>query len=321
MEPTELSQHTSDVIDQFLDFVQVDLDFELFDFAPDSSDGILDPLEPLHRESELFSEVLVNNAERSASVNLGENDDISFPNAEYRDPAIQVLVDSPTQCTDAGSGIAKSLLGVNLEVASKQDLEQSNSENNVTKSTTRRRRTTRCSGRAPSKEALRKKRWRDTLTNDRREMIKKREREQKRRRFHKLNEEGRAEHRRRDRLRKARERIMENPTQKAERLRRERQRKAAIRARKKQEAVADGHEEDYNTCTGDAHGAGELSQAINMDVELLAVQSTLTSADREASEGSISNLSNTAAWRTEVCESELVNEMFSNADRNLLKDS
>ncbi len=92
----------------------------------------------------------------------------------------------------------------------------------------------------PSKEALRKKRWRQTLSQDRKEMIKKREREQKRRRFHNLSEEGRAEHRLKDRIRKARERNLETTEQKRIRLNRERQRKAQLRAKRKASAVKKG---------------------------------------------------------------------------------
>ncbi len=87
--------------------------------------------------------------------------------------------------------------------------------------------------RKPSKEAIRKKRWRDTLSTERKERIKKREREQKRLRFHLLSEEGRAEHRKRDRIRKARERNCETSAQKEARLARERKRKAMLRAKRK----------------------------------------------------------------------------------------
>lgn len=87
-------------------------------------------------------------------------------------------------------------------------------------------------GNAPSKEALRKKRWRETLSPGRREGIKKREREQKKKRFRSLSEEGRAQHRRRDRIRKARERDAESPACREERLARERARKQALRARR-----------------------------------------------------------------------------------------
>lgn len=85
-------------------------------------------------------------------------------------------------------------------------------------------------GRPQSKEALRKKRWRKTLSPGRRERIKEREREQKRRRFRSLSDEGRAQHRQRDRIRKARERDAETPAQREERLARERERKQALRA-------------------------------------------------------------------------------------------
>lgn len=84
-----------------------------------------------------------------------------------------------------------------------------------------------------TKEALRKKRWRDSLPVERKEIIKKREREQKKMRFQKLSSRGRAEHRKKDRLRKARERNMESDKQKAKRLERERLRKASIRAKRK----------------------------------------------------------------------------------------
>lgn len=113
---------------------------------------------------------------------------------------------------------------------------------------------------SPTKEALRKKRWRETLSEERKEKIKKREREQKRRRFHCLSEEGRAEHRLKDRIRKARERKLETIEQKRIRLNRERQRKAMLRAKRKTKSekrkketaiewsvVEGGGLEDYNS--------------------------------------------------------------------------
>lgn len=89
----------------------------------------------------------------------------------------------------------------------------------------------------PSKEAIRKKLWRNNLSAQKRSAIRKREREQKRVRFQHLTEKEREEHRKRDRLRKAKEREAESQEQKRRRLERERKRKAVLRAKKRGEQL------------------------------------------------------------------------------------
>lgn len=84
-----------------------------------------------------------------------------------------------------------------------------------------------------SKEAVRKMRWRQGLSGPQKEIIKKREREQKRRRFTNLTHEEKMAHRAKDRLRKARERQLESAEQKKQRLERERIRKQNLRMRRK----------------------------------------------------------------------------------------
>lgn len=228
-----------EVIDRFLDVADFDHNFELLQFDTTIPETGTDPIPSNAQFIGLpqFEDEIVGISDTPCSIKSFRTSDLRVPDLDFKEPTqdrdsneeqeLTELIGDPSDFITAATD-KKEASKATVETVLESEIYEKirlNTEKNQDADPEL----------APSREALRKKRWRETLSHERRENIKKREREQKRCRFQHLSEAGRSEHRRRDRLRKARERVLESPAQKAERLRRERLRKAAIRARRRKD--------------------------------------------------------------------------------------